>query len=394
MNSPIARAKKSSLAHMALTMGKAFAVVALVATGTQAHAATNEIKIGAHLSLTGSAAFAGVIIRKGMEYATDEINRSGFLGPDTKITLIVGDDASDKTQGVNLLDKFINQDKVLMVVGGVLTPVVKAMAPVAQQNKTVLLINNSSAPDLTMDGDYIFRTAQVYTPFFKDVVDATEPVYKWKTAAIIYGNDSDSTMTMYNDYKQFLTASGVKFVAEEGVTAKDTDFSVQLAKIRAAKPDVLLPMLIGPQAASFILQARQQGINAPLLGQQAHSSPDMYRIAKDAVVGEILPAHWFIDTPIPLNKAFVDGYRKAKNEDPEQFTANGYQSMWYAAMGIKAAGANPDRQSVQKGLLSVKQFDGIFGSDGKVTVDENRQAKVKGVILKIGAGGKIELWKP
>jgi len=331
-------------------------------------------------------------MRKGMEYAAQEINRSEFLGPDTKISLIVGDDASDKTQGINLLYKFINGDNVLMVVGGVLTPVVKAMTPIAQQSQTVFVIANSSAPDLTLDGDYIFRTAQVYTPFFKDVVDATEPVYKWKTAAVIYGNDNDSTLTMYKDYKRFFSSYHVDFVAEEGVTAEDTDFSVQLANIRAAKPDVLLPMLIGPQAAAFILQARQLGINVPMLGQQAHNSPDMYRIAGDAVVGEILPAHWFIGSPIPMNRAFVDGYRKAYHEDPEQFTANGYQAVWYAALGIKAAGDNPDRQSVQRGLLSIKQFDGVFGMDGKMTVDSNREVKVKGLILRIGPGGRIEQW--
>jgi branched-chain amino acid transport system substrate-binding protein len=197
---------------------------------------------------------------------------------------------------------------------------------------------------------------------------------------------------MLHDYEQAFAPYGVKFVAEEGVTAQDTDFSVQLADIRAAKPDVLLPMLIGPQAAAFILQARQLGIDVPMLGQQAHNSPDMYRIAGDAVVGEILPAHWFIGAPMPMNRDFVSGYRKIYHEDPEQFTANGYQAIWYAALGIKAAGANPNRQSVQKGLLSIRQFDGIFGTNGKLTVDENREVKVDGVVLQIGPGGKIDLW--
>jgi branched-chain amino acid transport system substrate-binding protein len=366
------------------------APVAAPAAGT----VSGEVKIGAHLSLTGSAAFAGVIIRKGIELAVDELNQSKYLGPNASVSLLVGDDATDKTQGVNLLQKFINQDRVLMVVGGTLTPVVQAATPIAQQSGVPFVIANPSTPRMTLDGDYIFRTSQVYTPFFKDLVDATVPKYGWKTAAIVYGNDNESTVTMYNDYKRFMEPYGVKFVVEEGITAKDTDFTGQLTKVRAAKPDVLLPMLIGPQAAALILQARQMGIEAPILGQQAHNSPDMYRIASDAVVGEIVPAHWFMGTEFPRNRAFVDAYRKKFNEDPEQFSANGYQATWYAAMGIKAGGSATDRQAAQRGLLSVKQFDGIFGPDGKITVDENREAKVKGVILQIGPGGKIQLWQP
>ena len=55
---------------------------------------------------------------------------------------------------------------------------------------------------------------------------------------------------------------------------------------------------------------------------------------------------------------------------------------------VAAVLAKPGR----RGLLSIKQFDGVFGMDGKMTVDSNREVKVKGLILRIGPGGRIEQW--
>src|SRR6184192_55195 len=120
-------------------------------------AAGNAVKIGAALSLTGAAASYGAAQRNGIEAALESVNRSNSLGG-IRMEVLVEDDGSTKEQGINVFQKFINQDRVSVILGPTLSTTATAVDPLAQQAKVpVLGISNTAPKGITDIGDYIFR---------------------------------------------------------------------------------------------------------------------------------------------------------------------------------------------------------------------------------------------
>ncbi len=115
-----------------------------------------EIKIGAILPLTGDAAQYGQSAKKGMELAVNEINERGGID-NKKIKLIIEDRQGQVKDGVAAFRKLITVEKVPIIIGELLSSITLAIAPLANENKVVILSPASTAPKITEAGDYIFR---------------------------------------------------------------------------------------------------------------------------------------------------------------------------------------------------------------------------------------------
>lgn len=359
--------------------------------GDSAEGLEGEVGIGVHWCLTGEAAYAGKELVKGSDLAVETINEEGFLG-DATIKAYNEDDASDNAQSVSITQKLINQNKVSGIVGGCLSGATLAAVPIADEAGVPWVVGNAVAPGIAAEGDYIFRTSMPYTPIFKQMVDEVMPALGAKKAAIIFGSDNPSQVSFADDFRKFLEEGGYDIVLDEGITSADTDFSALITKVKSSDPDVLLPMLLGPQAANFVLQASNAGIDLPILGQQGHNVPDLYEIAGEAAVGWIVPSTWFLDVANDENSEFVKLYREKYNEEPGLYAANGYTSMYVMAKAIKAAGSS-DRDAIQQALSEMKEIEVPLG-DGTMTFDEEGEGSQTGVILQLGSNGEFELWKP
>src|SRR5262249_44634492 len=118
--------------------------------------ATKTAKIGAAFSLTGAAAQYGATQKNGAQLAVDEINAAGLV-PGVKLELTVEDDASTKDQTSTVFQKFINQDKVNVLLGPTLSANAPAGHPLAQQAKVPVLAVSNTGNGITDTGDFIFR---------------------------------------------------------------------------------------------------------------------------------------------------------------------------------------------------------------------------------------------
>src|SRR3989344_4828239 len=113
------------------------------------------IKIGALLPLTGQNAIYGEEIKNAIELAKTEINEHGGING-KQMEIIYEDDKADPTVGTKAMQKLIEIDDVSIVLGSWVSGVVLAVAPIAEQNKVVVLATAIS-PKITTAGDYIFR---------------------------------------------------------------------------------------------------------------------------------------------------------------------------------------------------------------------------------------------
>jgi len=349
--------------------------------------ATVEVKVGIPLSLTGAVAFAGTKMRKAMELAVDEVNRRAFLGS-MRINAIWQDDQSDQSQAIDVTRRLALRDRVHTIVGYVASNICKAALPVANELKVPTLNADCVAPDLEKIGPYIFRSVVPYNPFVEQMIATLAKDRGWKRGAVIFVQDNDALVSVSRTIQEAYRKNGIEVVGVEAVPrSSDTDFSAQLTKIAAQRPDVLAIMLIGGQSGPAIVQARQAGMTQTnFIGEQNLNSAEVLRIAGKAAAGSYFPAHWYLRSENPRNLLYVSAYRTRYHEDPDVFATNGYTGVWVLAHALKAAG-KPDREAIRAALDSLREVPTVFGN-GKLRMHD-RAVELEAIILTVTEDGQV-----
>ncbi len=198
-----------------------------------------DLTIGVSISLTGPTSALGIPVKNGIALWPKEIAGE-------KLNVIVLDDATDTTKGVQNTRRLITEDKVDVVVGSVTTPVAVAMADVCAEGKTVqLMISPANLPE--GKGGWSFRMPQ------STAVMAIPIVEHWKkTGAKTYGflGYSDGYGEAWlTDIKPLAEKAGIKLVDVERFARSDTAVIGQALKLIAANPDAILVVASGSGAA-------------------------------------------------------------------------------------------------------------------------------------------------
>ncbi len=117
------------------------------------------------------------------------------------------------------------------------------------------------------------------------------------------------------------------------------DFSAQLAKLRAQKPDAIVLGTLAEEAAAILRQGRQLGIDSKttFIGCNANISAKLFELAGPAASGIIVGAAWFAGYDSPRSKAFVEAYRKRYGTTPDIYAARGYDAAYLLAEAIRRA---------------------------------------------------------
>lgn len=124
---------------------------------------------------------------------------------------------------------------------------------------------------------------------------------------------------------------------------------------------------LAEEAADIMIQARQLGLDVPIIGGNGFNSPKLAEIAC-LVEGAISGAAWNIGNPAPENTAFVEAYRAEYGGDPDQFVAQAYTAAWLMATAIKNAGS-ADPAAIRDALAAITDFPSPLGT---YSFDENR----------------------
>ena len=342
------------------------------------------IPVGAIEILSGPNAAYGTAIRAGLELALEEVNAQGVGG--RKIALTVEDSAGNKDQAINAARKLIGRDKVVAVIGPTLSNEMFAVGPVVNERKIPIVGTSTTAVGITEIGPYVFRTSLPES----DVIPVTLARAKArgvKTIALMYANDDAFSKSGFDTMKAAAEKAGLNILAIESFGSKDTDFSAQLTKIRALKPDAVgISALVEP-VSGVLLQARQLGFGPETLfvGGNGSNSPKLGEIAGGAADGLIVGSPWFVGKDDPPNQAFVTKFRTKYGRDPDQFAAQAYDCMHILADAIARAGS-PEPAKIRDALLATKH-DGVMGP---FTFTPGRDpASTEGVVVLAMQGGKF-----
>lgn len=342
------------------------------------------LKIGAMFAQTGDAAIFGVNQTDAVKLAVEEINADGGVN-DKPIELLTEDTGSKNEQAINILQRYINQDKVSVVIGPTLSAEGKAVAPIANNAKVPIVGTSWAAPTGTTDvGEYVWRVALTDGQNIPQAVKAATERDGYKKAALLFGSDDPFTQAGGDAFKAAAQENNIELVATETFAKADRDFSSQLTKIAAANPDVLFVSATGESTASITEQARQAGITVPIVGGNGFNSPTVPENAGDAANGVIVAAAWspFSSDENPTNASFIEAYNAEYGKAPDQFAAQAYSAVYVI---VKAAelGGGTGRDQILAGLKEVEDVDTALGA---FNFTEGRDAAADAVILEIKDG--------
>lgn len=380
--------RKQTTFRYAMPFGLAATCLAMLMAGP---AAAEDYVVGAPLALTGTYAWVGVPSREGLEIGIEEVNSSGMLGAN-KLKVLIEDTASDKTQAISLINRFNARDKALMVLGPSSSFEGVALGPVANELKIPLLTTTAVSDAINKSGPWAFKTPASPAIIIGGIAKYAVDNMGIKSVALVWGRNNDGQVGQKNTALDYFKSRGITIGAEESVLTTDTDFLALLTKIIAAKPDAVYLALTAEQAANFIIQARQQGIDAKVkfLGVPNMGADQFVIIGGKAVEGSVYVADYFPGMDTAENKRFVESYRKKHNRSPDNGAALGYTAVKIAAAAIKAAGANPTHDSIRAALENTKELPVILGR-GKFSFDAERGAQYQGVIMTVKDGKFIPL---
>ena len=342
---------------------------------------TGPIKVGYYGDLSGRTSNFGQSTKNGVMMAADEINKAGGING-RQIQILSEDDEGRPEKAATVVTKLIDQDKVIALLGEVASGNSLAAAPKAQAAKVPMISPSSTNPAVTQVGDYIFRVCFI-DPFQGEVMAkfAANTLHA-KKAAIMEDFNSPYSRGLTEFFESSFKKLGGQVITKQSYTQGDRDYKGQLTSIRSVNPDVIyVPGYYG-EVGVIAKQAKQLGINQPLLGGDGWDAPQLFELGGEALNGDYISNHYSVEDPSPAIQKFVGDFNSRYKIKPDALAALGYDAMRVLADAIKRAGTT-NGQKLRDAIAATKDFPGVTGV---ITINAERNAVKSAVVLKIQDG--------
>lgn len=319
------------------TLLGATAAVAVVGTTacnaapqTQNNANDSEtIRLGVNYELSGEVATYGQASVAGITMAIEEINAAGGVAG-KQLELVQVDNQSKPEEATSLATRLMTQDGVIAVMGPATSGGFKATIPVANERKIPVVSGSATADDVTFDGttvqEYAFRIC--FNDSFQGTIMARFAANNKNAtnAVIVKDNASDYSKGLAEAFTAEFTTLGGTIVAEESFVAGETDFNTILTRLRGQSFDVVYLPGYYQEAGLIIKQARELGIDQPVLGADGFDSPVLLELGGASALNEVYFTNHYSSIDEDENVvAFIDAFKEANGgTEPSAFNALGY----------------------------------------------------------------------
>ncbi|MFD4709685.1 ABC transporter substrate-binding protein [Streptomyces sp. NPDC058430] len=311
------RATRTLIAALA-----AMLALAANACGTKSPSAGDDkiIKIGAWYPLTGPLASFGIPERAGADAYFKSVNARGGVNGRT-IDWVVKDNANDPQQTVQIARRLVDQDEVVAIVATNGTSQTQATFPFVLEQRKVPVLN-------TLGGD-----ASWYEPA-RDGLFGLQTLYEDQAAALgdwVTRDGAKKVLVVHSDPAAFVNVAKVIGPAARktdpsvqvkrlSVKYQTTDYSPVISKVKAAKPDAVVLILTAAETASYLKEARLQGVTAPVYGYAPVAAQATLTLGGRATEG--LKALQLVKSPNdddPAIKEFRTAMQKYERGQPADF---------------------------------------------------------------------------
>jgi branched-chain amino acid transport system substrate-binding protein len=317
-------------------------------------ASQTTYRFGVIVPLTGPGAALGTLIKRGIDLGVEDVNsaKSGL-----KLQPIFEDSKTDPSQGLTEFRKLTDVDKTKVNVVG-FSAVCNAVAPAAEQSKTLMIGMTTSMPGLINGRKYVLRLFPN-----ADMLAGTMAKYAgshYSLVAVLYANDEYGQNT-FSTFKSRFENQGRKVVFSESFKPTDMEFRSTVLKALAAKPDAVYLPGYGPGYIALMNQIRERNAQIPIIGDSPLTNPGVYRAAGEAAEGAIVPATP-LDAASPKTqeqRVFLAAYQKKFHENPSINVTINYDFVHLLASALKETDGSPE--AVRDYFLRQKPYHGLAG---------------------------------
>lgn len=362
----------------------AASLFALALAGQAAPASAEEppYKIGAILSMSGAAPHYGTVMSRGALTAIDEINADGGVNG-RKLVLVIEDHKSGDTQAaVAGMNRLITVEGTEMVLSSFSGPTV-AIAPISKEKGILVLNGGGVSPRMVGVSPHMFHNRSLAADLGVAAVHRAKELGYNRIAQIAGKSEfGDAVIAASNEAAKQL---GMEVVVVEQFATDATNIDTQVAKLRAAKPDVVLSWPTTPQSGLVVKRVRELGMTQPVLAME-WTAEDTKVAGNDKLENlEIVTDYFAVTDDNPMGKRFYDDYKAAYGEEPDFYAANYYEAVYVIAELLRrteARGADATKGAeLTASLLENPEFDSVYG--GKMRFKENGVAMKRVAILKV-----------
>lgn len=344
---------------------------------SSASAAEDSFKVGLVLPMTGPFASTGRQVENGVR---TYLQQHGDEVAGRKIEVLLRDDAGDPAHSKRLAQELLVTRKVDVLAGFGLTPLALAVAPMATQTKTPMVIMAAQSLAVINASPYAIRTS------------GTIPQVTMGSAAWAAKHGIKEVATLVPDYapgreseqafKEFFKGPDQKIVSEIRVPMANPDFAPFVRRIKDQKPDALYVMLPAGPGAAFLKEYAARGLakaGIPLLAHGAVTDDDFLNESGDEALGIITSDYYSAAHPSEMNKKFVADFKQLNNgERPNFFAVAGYDGMHVIYNAIKTA----EDPSNGDALLSAMKNQSFESPRGPVAVDPETRDFIQNIYIR------------
>ncbi len=346
---------------------------------------SDVVKVGVFEPMTGANAAGGAMELEGIELANELYPE--VLGK--KGELVVADNKSDKVEAANAATMLVEKEKVNAIIGSWGSSFSMAAGPIVDEAQVPAVGASCTNPLVTLGVEYYSRVCfidsfqgTVMARYAYDNLGATK-------AAIIQEISSDYSVGLVQYFERAfteITGDENAILTVASYNTGDQDFTAQLTSVKETNPDVIFAPGNYTESALLIKQARELGIETPIIGTDTWEAPEFIEIGGDAVEGAVFSTFFTSEVPITSeSETFLAEYRARYDKEPASVTALGYDAYILILDAIERAGS-ADPVEIQKAISETVNFE---GAAGMVTLDENGDA-VKNAVIKHVDGGEFK----
>ena len=324
----------------------------------------DTINVGSIQDLSGPLAGFGKQIRSGMQLRVDELNEQGGVNG-RRIKLLIEDSGYDPKRAVLGAQKLVNQDKIFAMVGHIGTAQNLAAMPVQFEKNVVNFFPVTAAREMY---EPFHRLKYSFAATYYDQMRLAVPMLvKEKSAKKVCSiyQDDEFGLEVQRGAEDGLKTMNVTMAEKTTFKRGSTDFSSQVARLRAAECDFVVLGTLIRETIGTIATARRTGYNPTFIGSSGAYTDLIHKLGGPAMNGlysAMSVQNPYLDEAAQPIRFWANKYKTKFNEDPTVFSVYGYTVVDSFIRAVQKAGNNLTTDNFVKAMDSMVIPPDIFGS--------------------------------
>ena len=342
----------------------ALGLAASAAAAEQQGVSKNEIVVGSIQDLSGPLAGFGKQVRLGMMLRVDEINEQGGVNG-RKLKLLIEDSGYDPKKAVLAAQKLVNQDKIFIMAGHIGTAQNLAAMPVQFEKNIVNFFPITAAREMYEPLNRLkYSFAATYYDQMRTALPKLAKEKGAKKICTIY-QDDEFGLEVVRGAEAALKTMNMEFAEKTSYKRGATDFSSQVARMKAAGCDFVVLGTIIRETIGTIGESRKTGFSPTFLGSSASYTDLIHKLggkAMDGLYATMTVQNPYADEASQQISFWAKKYKTKYSEDPTVFSVYGYNVIDIFARAAAKAGTNLTTDSFIKAMDSMTIESDMFGS--------------------------------